>query len=79
MTYELKAIYDSRKSFYGKANVEDDNTLYSYGTRVCEIIDGKPIVHGTYSKTTLRHLKEFLLQQGYQADSKKQIEKDYCN
>ena len=34
-------------------------------------------VYGTYSATTLRHIKEFLKQNGFKADSKSQIEKDY--
>ena len=79
--YELKAVYDSRaKSFYKKANVVEDNgkkTLISYTTRVAEIINGAAVVYGTYSVTTLRHIKEFLLQNGFTADSKAQIERDY--
>lgn len=47
--YELKCIYDSRASFYGKAQVEEKETtgehgttilknLYSYGTLVAKIL-----------------------------------------
>lgn len=39
--YELSCRYDSRKSFYGKAIVNfegEKQVLYSYGTRVCEIV-----------------------------------------
>ena len=53
------------------------NKLYSYDTLVAEIKDGKPVVYGTYSNTTLRHIKDWLLQNGFKADSKAQIEKDY--
>ena len=79
-TYELNASYDSRQSFYGKAKViEEGNkqTLISYNTEVATIENGKVKVNGTYSITTLRHIKEFLLQNGFKADSKKEIEKNY--
>lgn len=87
MTY-LKPIYDSRKSFYNKATVtEDANGKYltSYETIVARITDknnGYKIapyaeVYGTYSATTLRHIKEFLKQNGFKAESKQQILKDY--
>ena len=38
---------------------------------------GKAYVVDTYSQTTLRHIKEFLKQNGFKADSKKQIMEDY--
>ena len=79
-TETLEPRYDNRKSFYGKAKVvTEGNTqkLMSYGTLVAEIKDGKPIVYDTYSPTTLRHVKEFLKQKGFKADTKNQIEKDY--
>lgn len=78
--YKLTTIYDSRVSFYGKANViEADGvkTLRSYQTDVAYIKDGQAFVRGQYSMTTLRHVKEFLLQNGFQADEWSQIEKDY--
>lgn len=78
---ELECIYDSRKSFYGKANlVKEENgiSLYSYDTKVATIYaNGLAKVFGTYSQTTLRHIKEFFKQNGLKADTKKQIEKDY--
>lgn len=88
MTAELKAIYDSRNSFYGKATVTEDargKYLTSYNTVVARITDknnGYIIpayaeVYGTYSQTTLRHIKEFLKQNGFEAESKAQIEKNY--
>jgi len=82
ITRELEARFDGRKSFYGKAQVEikDDGTkqLYSYGTLVAEIdARGTPRVFGTYSQTTLRHIKDFLQQEGHVAESKSQIERDY--
>ena len=78
--YELKPIYSREKSFYRKAIVEiEDNkkTLYSYNTKVAVIEGEKAIVVNIYSATTLRHIKEFLKQNGFEAESKKQIEKDY--
>jgi hypothetical protein len=75
-------MYDSRKSFYNKAVVENTNdkiTLYSYNTRVAEINNGKVQLFNAwdYSSTTLRHTKEFLKQNGFNAESKSQIAKDY--
>lgn len=80
--YSLEPQFDSRKSFYSKAQVDtgdkgDKNKLYSYDTLVAEIKDGKPVVYGTYSQTTLRHIKDWLKQLGFRADSSKQIMADY--
>lgn len=74
----LQPQYDSRASFYNKAETDDDK-LYSYGTLVAEIIDGKPVLYPDwdYSATTIRHVREFLRQHGFTADSKAQIAKDY--
>lgn len=77
---KLQPRYDRRKSFYGKAEVREENgrkILKSYATDVAEIRNGKAYVYGTYSPTTLRHIKEFLLQNGFKAETSKQILKDY--
>ena len=77
---ELRTIYDSRKSFYDKANVrtEGDRTiLKSYSTDVAYIENDIAFVKGSYSKTTSRHVREFLRQNGYKAENTKQILKDY--
>ena len=63
----LEPQYSTRKSFYGKANVNDDNTLVSYGTPIMKIVDGKIQMlcrpeHLT--QTTLRHIREFMQQNG---------------
>lgn len=74
-SYELQAIYDSRKSFYSKAIVKEINNLkllYSYNTLVCAIYEN---CYGVkymlnleiadnllFSNTTLRHIKEFIKQ-----------------
>lgn len=76
--------HDSRKSFYNKAVVEHRGnriTLYSYNVKVAEIHDGKLRLFNAwdYSTTTLRHTKEFLKQNGFIAETKTQIIKDYIN
>lgn len=77
MKYDLSCRYDTRKSFYGKAQVEmliNNNSkqfcLYSYGTLVAMITEdclNKHIrydYYGKYSCTTTRHQKEFFKQNG---------------
>ena len=77
MRYKLDCIYDSCKSFYGKAIVEEfeDNIvkgakLYSYGTLVAIYTYDKVTglkrydYFGRYSQTTTRHQKEFFRQNG---------------
>lgn len=77
MKYELSCQYDTRQSFYGKAQVEsvknsieEVQTLYSYGTEVASIITNfetmkrKYIYEGQFSCTTTRHQKEFFRQNG---------------
>ena len=80
--YDLGTRYDGRKSFYGKAVIKDSadrRTLRSYSTDVAYIDKntGKAVVNGSYSQTTLRHIKEFLKQNGFKAENSKQIMKDY--
>lgn len=75
--YELIPKYDTRKSFYGKARVQEDDDgrkyLISYGVRVCYIgVDGN--MHrlwSGWSNTTGRHVKEFWLQNGGQGKCNK--------
>lgn len=79
--YFLEPIYDTRKSFYGKAKVvveKNENKtykkLYSYGTKVAEVLYVEYELFiptkieyryfGKYSQTTSRHQKEFFLQEG---------------
>ena len=62
----LEPEYDRAQSFYKKARVEEDgNKLYSYDTLVAEIKDGKPIIYNAQSQTTRRHIRDFLLQKGF--------------
>jgi hypothetical protein len=80
---ELIPRFDTKKSFYKKALIEYKGVnricLYSYETLVSEIDkeNNRAKVYDTYSNTTLRHIKEFLKQYGFKADSKKQIEEDF--
>jgi hypothetical protein len=77
---ELYPVYDSRKSFYKKAIVLEDEgvkRLRSYDTIVAEIRDGEAEVFGTYSATTMRHIKDFLYQNGFEVGTKKFIEDTY--
>lgn len=80
--YELEPIYDGRKSFYKKAfiirNADGTIELISYSTTVATIKNGKLHINGFYSATTLRHLKEFVQQNGFQCGSKSELEKMYC-
>ena len=79
---ELKPVIDSRKSFYKKAYVITENdtiTLLSYDTEVAEIKDGKAKIFDTYSVTTLRHIKDFLHQNGFKIGAKKELMEWYGN
>lgn len=67
--FYLSPAYDSRKSFYQKAEVfrEEDGTLvlYSYNTRVATVHPNTDwILHSkaAYSVTTVRHVNSFLRQ-----------------
>ena len=82
--FDLQPQYDKRKSFYGKAVIEQDITnnadlLFSYNTLVAKVERGKVFLFEKWnvSGTTLRHIKEFLRQQGFKAETKKQLAKDY--
>ena len=85
MHYELQPQFDSRQSFYGKATVTVIDTvlvLRSYETPVVvidtEINDIALLHRWDDSATTLRHVKEFLRQNGFKAETKVQMKADYC-
>lgn len=67
--FELSARYDSRKSFYGKAQVINYGNGYmelkSYNTIVSRVDNGKVEHLGKYSMTTSRHQREFEKQFSY--------------
>lgn len=80
MKSALIPIYNNAKSFGYKAIIEttkNGSVLYSYNTKVAQIENNKPIVYDTFSDTTLRHIREYLKQNGYKAETKKQIIADY--
>ena len=68
--YDLRPEYAGRASFYGKAQVLDyGNGVYelkSYDTIVARIENGEVTMNGLhqYSRTTDRHIREFLQQFG---------------
>lgn len=66
--YALEPRYASAKSFYGKARVRQkdngDEELYSYGTHVGGMRNGKPYSKGKFSSTTSRHQAEYFKQKG---------------
>ena len=66
---ELDARFDSRKSFYKKANIlQDENNnfyLLSYATVVSQCKNGIIEHFGKWSQTTTRHQKEFERQFAY--------------
>ena len=79
---ELQPIFDTRKSFYKKAYIIQENNkivLLSYDTEVAEIQDGKAKIFDTYSPTTLRHIKDFLYQNGFKIGTKKELMEWYGN
>lgn len=71
LNYYLKPQYDKAKSFYNKTevvNYGEVKYLYSYNTLVCTLKNDKLELnynideHLLFSRTTLRHIKEFLNQ-----------------
>lgn len=69
--FELTPVYSTRKSFYQKAMVEENEngfkSLYSYNTLIATIDNNDKLIYLTdndyhYSMTTCSHLKEFCLQ-----------------
>lgn len=84
---DLDTVYDSRKSFYGKARVNElpngSKVLYSYDTPVVGIREGKvTLLRRGYlgwssSATTLRHVKDFLQQEGFKSGSYKELANMY--
>ena len=67
--YELTTRYDARQSFGHKAIVQvegENSVLYSYETPVARIINGKVELSPSwnYGDTTVRHVREYLRQNG---------------
>ena len=80
---ELKVVYGSVKSYYGKAYTVRKNSsikLYSYETLVAEIRNGQFIyLWNRWSKTTARHVNEFLQQNGFAPMSKNELIENHFN
>ena len=81
---QLQSRFDSRKSFYGKAIINESNdgtllTLISYDTPVAtyDRLSGTLDVFGWYSNTTARHIREFANQLGIELPSGKDIKGRY--
>lgn len=91
-TYNLDCRFDTRASFYGKAQVTEEThtgehgttrslNLYSYNTLVAKVfysIDGtvEYICFGKYSQTTTRHQKEFFKQNSLNDEEIKEVFKN---
>lgn len=77
VSQRLEPIYTDVKSFYNKATVikydNGDKELLSYTTKVAMVKEGEAEVYGTYSSTTLKHIKEFLRQNGFKAENIKDV------
>lgn len=80
--YELSSQYGGRNSYYGKAQVEVNNgeqTLYSYGTPIMKIKDNGEMEmlcdHWALTNTTIRHIREFMQQNGLSPVPKKELDK----
>ena len=78
----LQPRYDSRASFYGKAQIDDHDDhigLYSFDTEVARFDKEANAleVFGYYSATTARHIREFARQLGITLPKGKDIEGVY--
>ena len=84
--FQLPNVGDARKSFYGKAVQKEDANgihLLSYGYNICTIDNNGDVhIHTEVEKwdspTSLRHLKSFLLFNGKEVGSKKELIDKYC-
>lgn len=80
-TIFLEPVIDRRKSFYKKAKILIDNKgnkyLKSYDSIIAEVKNGKVKINTDVylwdSQTSLRHLKDFLYQLGYEIGSKQDL------
>ena len=82
---ELVPTWSKLKSFHGKAIVgtkENGNKyLKSFGFLIAEIIDGKVKIHNEVekwdSKTTIRHINNFLFENGFETGNTKELTELY--
>ena len=83
---ELKPVIDKHKSFYGKAKILIDNKgnkyLRSYNSIIAEVKDGEVKINTNVylwdNQTSLRHLKDYLYQLGYEIGNKQRLIELYC-
>lgn len=84
---ELTPTWSKLKSFHKKAVVgtkENGNKyLKSFGFLVAEIIDGKVKIHNEVekwdSKSTIRHINNFLFENGFETGNLKELTELYIN
>lgn len=80
---ELETLYGekpfNKKAFVTHIQKPDGYIKYlvSYGGVVAKIENDKAEVYGTYSSETLTHIREFLQQNGFKAETCVQIREDY--
>ncbi len=80
-TIFLEPIIDRRKSFYKKAKILIDSKgnkyLQSYDSIIAEVKNGKVKINTDIylwdSQTSLRHLKDFLYQLGFEYGNKQKL------
>lgn len=80
-TIFLEPVIDRKKSFYKKAKILIDGKgnkyLQSYDSIIVEVKNGKVKINTDIylwdSQTSLRHLKDFLYQLGYEIGSKQDL------
>ena len=77
----LETVLDKRKSFGNKAMVlkfdDGSKVLQSYTTEVARVANGQAKVYGAFSNTTLRHIKDFLYQEGFGVNTKEEIQSKF--
>lgn len=82
---ELQPSWSKLKSFHGKAMIgtkENGNKyLRSFGFLVCEIIKGEVVIHNEVdkwnSKSTIRHINNFLFENGKETGNTKELTEMY--
>lgn len=82
---ELQPSWSKLKSFHGKATVgtkeNGDKYLKSFGFLICEIIKGEVKIHNEVdkwdSKSTVRHINNFLYENGFETGNTKELTELY--
>ncbi len=82
---ELQPSWSKLKSFHGKATIgtkeNGDKYLKSFGFLICEIIKGEVKIHNEVekwdSKSTIRHINNFLYENGFETGNTKELTELY--